>query len=82
MHDLVIDNARLIDGLGAPARDAASRSRTAPLRAQPTAAAAIRPARERVDAGGLVLAPGIVDIHPLRRQLTWDPFATPRPRSA
>jgi predicted amidohydrolase YtcJ len=34
----VIDNARIVDGLGGPAR-------------------------ERVDAGGLVLAPGIVDIH-------------------
>ena len=36
------------------------------------------PARERVDAQGLALAPGIVDIHThYDAQLTWDPFATP-----
>ena len=35
-------------------------------------------AQQRVDAGGLVLAPGIVDIHThYDAQLTWDPFATP-----
>ena len=35
-------------------------------------------ARERVDARGLALAPGIVDIHThYDAQLTWDPFATP-----
>src|SRR4029078_775207 len=35
-------------------------------------------ARETVDAGGLTLAPGIVDIHThYDAQLTWDPFATP-----
>jgi N-acyl-D-aspartate/D-glutamate deacylase len=36
------------------------------------------PADARVGAAGLVLAPGIVDIHTHRdAQLTWDPFATP-----
>jgi N-acyl-D-aspartate/D-glutamate deacylase len=36
------------------------------------------PARERVDARGLALAPGIVDIHThYDAQLTWDPFAAP-----
>src|SRR5262249_11527292 len=36
------------------------------------------PAKNRVDAAGLALAPGIVDIHThFDAQLTWDPFATP-----
>ena len=76
MHDLVIDNARIIDGLGAPARDGGVAVSGRPHRGDRR-----RPGRgagERVDAQGLVLAPGIVDIHThYDAQLTWDPFATP-----
>jgi N-acyl-D-amino-acid deacylase len=75
MHDLVIDDARVIDGLGGPARPggvAVSDGRIVAL------GTGLGPARERVDAGGLTLAPGIVDIHThYDAQLTWDPFATP-----
>ena len=75
MHDLVIDNARIIDGLGAPAREggvAVAGGRIAAIGAD------LGAARQRVDAEGLVLAPGIVDIHThYDAQLTWDPFATP-----
>ena len=75
MHDLVIDNARVIDGLGAAARIggvAVANGRIAAIGTD------LGPARERVDAGGLVLAPGIVDIHThYDAQLTWDPFAIP-----
>ena len=75
MHDLVIDNALLIDGTGAPARHAS-------LAAQDGRIAAIGDGvgngRERVDAQGLVLAPGIIDLHThYDAQLIWDPFATP-----
>ena len=80
MHDLVIDNARLIDGLGTPARDgslAVKDGRIAALGAD-RRGGDLGPARERVDAGGLVLAPGIVDLHThYDAQLTWDAFATP-----
>src|SRR5262245_26833614 len=75
MHDLVIDNALVIDGLGTPARRggvAVKEGRIAAVGAD------LGTARQRVDAGGLVLAPGIVDIHThYDAQLTWDPFATP-----
>jgi N-acyl-D-amino-acid deacylase len=75
MHDLVIDNAVVVDGLGGPPREggvAVAGGRIAAVGRD------LGPARERVDAGGLVLAPGIVDIHThYDAQLTWDPFATP-----
>src|SRR5215831_9911035 len=75
MHDLVIDNASVIDGLGGPARPggvAVTRGRIVGVGAD------LGPARERVDARGLTLAPGIVDLHThYDAQLTWDSFATP-----
>ena len=75
MHDLIIDNARLIDGLGAPAREggvAVAGGRIAAVGKE------LGAAKQRVDAQGFVLAPGIVDIHThYDAQLTWDPFATP-----
>lgn len=75
MHDLVIDNARIIDGLGAPSLTggvAVTGGRIVGV------GGSLGPARQTVDAQGLVLAPGIVDIHThYDAQLTWDPFATP-----
>jgi N-acyl-D-aspartate/D-glutamate deacylase len=75
VHDLVIDNARIIDGLGAPERAggvAVTGGRIVGVGGN------LGPARQTVDAQGLVLAPGIVDIHThYDAQLTWDPFATP-----
>jgi len=75
MHDLVIDNAVVHDGLGGASREggvAVSGGRITAVGRD------LGAARERVDARGLVLAPGIVDIHThYDAQLTWDPFATP-----
>ena len=80
MHDLVIDNARLIDGLGTPAREgslAITEGRIAVI-SDDRRGADLGAARERVDARGLTLAPGIVDLHThYDAQLTWDPYATP-----
>jgi len=77
MHDLVIENARLIDGLGGPAKEggvAVSDGRITALGKN------LGAARETVDAGGQVLAPGIIDLHThYDAQLTWDAFATPSP---
>ena len=71
MHDLVIRNAQLYDGLGAPSRrgDLAVRGgRIAAI------GAGVGAAREVVDAQGLALAPGIIDNHThYDAQVTWDP---------
>jgi len=80
VHDLVIANARLIDGLGTPARDgslAVKDGRIAAISAD-RRGVDLGAAGARVDAQGLVLAPGIVDLHThYDAQLTWDPYATP-----
>ena len=75
MHDLVIDNAVVLDGGGGPAREGGVAVTAGRIVA---VGAGLGAARERVDARGLALAPGIVDIHThYDAQLTWDPFATP-----
>lgn len=75
MHDLIIQNAVIYDGLGNPPVEGAvavKDGRVASIGAVDGDAA------ERVDAGGLALAPGIVDLHThFDAQLTWDPHATP-----
>jgi N-acyl-D-aspartate/D-glutamate deacylase len=75
VHDLVIDNANIIDGRGGAARRGALAVKDGRIAAIGEGVGA---ARERVDADGLTLAPGIVDIHThYDAQLTWDPYATP-----
>jgi len=75
MHDLIIENATLVDGLGTPRRHGAvavSDGRIVQV------GAVEGRARERLDADGLVLAPGIVDLHThFDAQLCWDSSAAP-----
>jgi N-acyl-D-aspartate/D-glutamate deacylase len=77
MYDLIIHDAQIIDGTGAPAYSGAiavSAGRIAAVGAVNAAAS------EVIDAGGLTLAPGIVDLHThYDAQLTWDSFAAPSP---
>ena len=77
MHDLVIRGAMMADGVGNPlirADVAVSDERVVEV------GDVTESARETVDAGGLVLAPGIVDVHThYDAQLTWDSQATPSP---
>jgi len=77
MHDLVITNARICDGLGSaivPGNLAVRDGRISALGDD------VGSAREVVDAGGMVLAPGIVDTHThYDAQITWDPMLAPSP---
>mgnify|MGYP006263153227 FL=1 len=75
MHDLVIRNATLIDGTGAERRVAdvavSGQSITHVERG-------LGPARREMDADGLMLTPGWVDIHThYDGQATWDPYMSP-----
>ncbi len=75
MHDLVIENATLVDGLGNPAVAGALAVKDGRIAAL---GEDLGEGAERLDAEGLTLAPGIVDLHThFDAQLTWDPFATP-----
>jgi N-acyl-D-aspartate/D-glutamate deacylase len=77
MHDLVIRGATVVDGLGHdPIR--------ADLAVRDGRIAAIgdlgKDALETVDAGGLALMPGIIDLHThYDAQVTWDPTLSPSP---
>src|SRR5258705_1409100 len=75
MHDLVIRNALLLDGLGSDP----VRGDLAVIRGRISAfGKANGPAKETIDADGLALMPGIIDNHThYDAQLTWDPLASP-----
>ena len=75
VHDLVIEGAKLIDGLGTPAKLGNVAVTNGRISAVGNGVGA---ARNRIDAHGLTLAPGIIDLHThFDAQLLWDPFATP-----
>lgn len=77
MHDLVIQNARICDGLGSaivPGALAVNNGRISAVGDH------VGNGHEMVDAAGLVLAPGIVDTHThYDAQITWDPVLKPSP---
>ena len=75
MHDLVIRNGTVIDGLG-------GRPVLADVAVDQgciTAVGAVTdPGREELDATGLAVTPGFVDVHThYDGQVTWDPLLTP-----
>src|SRR5438552_14076861 len=78
MYDLVIRGATVVDGLGhepISADIAVKDGRIAKIGAIPATDAA-----EVVDAGGLTLMPGIIDLHThYDAQVTWDPTLSPSP---
>src|ERR1700724_4122414 len=77
MYDLVIRGATLIDGLGHDPRRADVAVKDARIAAIGKLGS---DAAEVVDAGGLTLMPGIIDIHThYDAQVTWDPTLSPSP---
>ena len=75
MHDLVIEDARIVDGTGGPSRHGAVAVRDG--RIVEVGGATGQAARERVNAGGRVLAPGFIDPHThYDAQVAWDPLVT------
>ena len=77
MHDLVIRNALLLDGLGSPPK----RGDLAVKADRITEIGEVSsPSRQTIEADGLALMPGIIDNHThYDAQLTWDPWASPSP---
>jgi N-acyl-D-aspartate/D-glutamate deacylase len=75
MHDLVIRNGIVVDGTGAPRRVAdvgIDGERITTLGAD------VGRGRREIDAAGLLVTPGFVDIHThYDGQATWDPYLTP-----
>ncbi|MFL6582383.1 MAG: amidohydrolase family protein [Burkholderiales bacterium] len=75
MHDLVIRNGTVVDGTGA-ARRAADIAIDGELIT--SVGGAIARGRREIDADGLLVTPGYVDIHThYDGQATWDPYLTP-----
>ncbi|MGY8720025.1 MAG: hypothetical protein ACKVI3_19845, partial [Verrucomicrobiia bacterium] len=77
MFDLIIRNVRIADGLGHPLIDgdlAVSDGRIAAL------GSVQGEGRESLDGQGMVLAPGVIDVHThYDAQLIWDATASPSP---
>jgi len=77
MLDFLIRGATVYDGSGGPAQRTDVGVRDGRVVAVD---ATDEPARESIDAGGLALMPGIVDVHThYDAQVTWDPTLSPSP---
>lgn len=77
MYELLIRGARMTDGLGSPLRQVDVAVKDGRIAEVGRVAGS---AMETIEADGLVLAPGVVDVHThYDAQLTWDSTASPSP---
>ena len=75
MHDLVIRNGKIVDGTGQPAHIGDVAIDNGKITSVGGKAGA---GRREIDATGLLVTPGFVDIHThYDGQVTWDPYLTP-----
>ncbi len=75
MHDLVIRNGKIVDGTGKPSFIGDVAIDNGKITSVGGKAGA---ARREIDATGLLVTPGFVDIHThYDGQVTWDPYLTP-----
>ena len=75
MFDLIIRNAKLVDGTGAPARQADIAVKDGKIA---EIGAIDAKAKTEIDAKGDLVTPGWVDIHThYDGQVTWDPYLSP-----
>jgi N-acyl-D-aspartate/D-glutamate deacylase len=75
MHDLVIKGGTVVDGTGTPGRTADVAITDGVITEVGRVDDA---AREVIDADGLLVTPGFVDVHThFDGQITWDPMLTP-----
>jgi N-acyl-D-amino-acid deacylase len=78
MFDLIIRNAKLVDGSGAPARHADIAIRDAKIAEIADLDTLAGKAKTEIDAKGDLVTPGWVDVHThYDGQVTWDPYLTP-----
>lgn len=77
MHDLIIRNARIADGLGNPLIEGDFAVKSGRVAAVGHVSG---DAHRSIDAHGNVLAPGVIDVHThYDAQLTWDATCSPSP---
>ena len=78
MHDLVVRNGTVVDGTGAPRRRADVAVRNGTIVETSDRPDRVGTGHREIDADGLVVTPGWVDIHThYDGQVTWDPDLAP-----
>jgi N-acyl-D-aspartate/D-glutamate deacylase len=75
MHDFVIDNARIVDGTGGPSEYGSVSVKNGTIVS--VGGGNGQASKERIDAGGRIVAPGFIDPHThYDAQVAWDPMVT------